>query len=253
MAYDEPGYRPPLKKKKPLPGTGGIPFIGGPLPGLNAPAIAATPGFVSPQPGVIDWRQLIESDPLYKQGLVDIGADSAGDRARTLAALRSALARFGGQGLAGIAGKLGPGWEDLLDPTTIGAAAAGDTAGTTAWSQLEKAHKDRLLAEEDIRAARGILSSGQTGYEIGRARQEDTIARENAVQSLLELLSGATSAFAGREGDRNFRRGQLGDEAARRVGDLGLEPPAPKPISPLDIIAALMQPKKKKRPTGLVE
>jgi hypothetical protein len=253
LAYDVPGYAPRKKKKPgfriPLPGGGSIPVpdVGDvPFPDVLQNATSA-----NPQPNALDWRSLLESDPLYRQGLVDIGAGSAGDRARTLAGLRSALIRYGGKGLTGLAGKLGAGWEDLLDPTTVQAAGAGDTAGTSLVAQLAKAHAGRNLAIQDINAAKGILSSGQTGFELGEERQRHTIAESDAVTALLDFLSGLTGGYAGRESERNIAKGRLGSDTLDRLYQMGLEPAAPKPLDFGGILGKLAKPRAKtKRPRG---
>lgn len=257
MAYDEPGYRPP-KKKPVIPAIGGVPLppVFGALPPINLPPAMGNAVSPNPQPNRIDWRNLIESDPLYQQGLADLAGESIGDRARTLAGLRSALIRFGGKGISGLAGKLAPGWEDLLDQATAGAAGAADAGGTSLAAQLEKAHKDRLLAEEDIRASKGILSSGQTGYEIGEENQRNTIALNDAISTLLDFLSGLTGGYAGRESERSYRKGLLGDDAARRIRDIGLEPTPPPPLpnfAPIFAPVPRPQPRKPARKPGFRE
>lgn len=233
MALDEPGigYRPPKRKpalpRFPLPGAGSVPLLPGAPTSLPAPV---------PVP---DWASLIASDPGYLQDLADIGADSVGDRQRTLAALRAALIQFGGGGLADVVGKLGAGWGDILDSATLGAAGAADTGGTSLSAQLEKAHRDKLLAEEDIRAARGILSSGQTGYEIGEENLRHTNSVSDAVNALTAFLSGHTGGFAGRESQRNRDRSGALDRARDRVMNSGLEPPMPPPV--INIIEKILR------------
>jgi hypothetical protein len=250
MAYDEPGYpyppAPTYGKKKPklripLPG-------GGSLPVPDVGDFTPPPAFTQPpQP---DWRGLIESDPGYQQGIADLLADALGDKTRTTGWMRDALVRFGGPGLQGIIGKLGPGWEDLLDPTTLQAASSGDTAGTSLHTQLEKAHAGRNLALQDVLAAKGILSSGQTGYELGEERQRHTNASNDAINGLLDFLRGQVGGFAGRESDRGKAKSGLGESAFERLFNLGIEPPVPPPLPDF---SKILKPKKKKKAGGLVE
>ena len=216
------------KPRKPLPLVGQVAGILSNR--FDSPASPQAPSV--PPPPRLNWKDLITSDPGYNQSLADILAASTGDRAQTDAALRAALVRFGGAGaLGGIAGRLGSigqGWENLVDQNVLGGAAAADQAGTSLVSQLEKAHRDRLLAEEDIRAAKGMVSSGQSGYEMGRARQDDVIARDQAVNELLSFLREGIGGFARNEGERQRQRSEAAAAAAARVNDLGLEP-APYP------------------------
>lgn len=254
MAYDEPGYGLLPKPKKPkLPGVGGVKIPGfgtipdaGPVP---LPQIITNPG-----PPPLDWTALLQQDPGYLQEVADIGGVSASDRQGVLAALRSALARFGGNLSETLAGAgLPAGWEDLVDQATLGTAGAADTSGTSISSQLDKAHQQRLLAEEDIRAAKGILSSGQSGYEIGEARQANTINRTNAVNALLDFLRGGIGGFTTREGERTMAKNAALDRAAQRVRDSGLMPPPP--ADPLSIANAIRNAtsRKARRRTGLAE
>jgi hypothetical protein len=261
MALDEPGYGYLPKPRKPrrlpgqripLPGGGSIPLVDTTLPA----AAQTTLGTYTPP--VLDWRGLIESDPGYLQDLANITGGSAADRQRTLAALRSALVQFGGSGLQGVAGQLDPGWGDLLDPTTLGAAGAADTSGTSVASQLAKAHSGRNLAIQDQLAARGILSSGQTGYELGEERQRNTIAQNDAVQALLGFLREGIGGYSGREYTRGQERSAAAEAAAARVAQFGLTPPTP--ANPVDALAKIIRGQTSKktkartgRPTGLVQ
>ena len=208
-----------------------------------APRAGATPGAFDPHPGyapVLEdynrrlpamWQDVINQDPLLQGDLANILGEGIGDRSNVQGALRAALVKFGGadalRGIMGQLGSAGAGLEDLIDEVTIGGAGASDTSGTSIIARLEKANRDRMLAETDIRAAKGIQSSGQTGYEIGEARQAHTINRNEAVDQLLDFLRGGISAYAGREGQRNAARAQARAAAAARVADLGLEPPPP--------------------------
>jgi hypothetical protein len=221
-------------KKRPLPRP----------PGSPAPRAAAPPGF-NPNPGYVpppaplappNWQDIIAADPDYKQSLADILADSVGDRAGVDAALRSALVRYGGagalRGMLGQLGGIGQGWESLLDEATLGGAESADKSGTSLISQLDKAHRDKSLAEADIRAAKGLSQSSQSGYEIGEERQRDTIARSDALSQLLDFLREGIGGYAGRESQRNAARAAARRAAADRAVDLGLEPPAPPPPPP---------------------
>lgn len=205
-----------------------------------------------------NWQDIINADPLLGQDIGDLASDEIGDKAWTMAALKQALIRMGGSGLAGLVGKLGPEWADLLDPTTLAAAADADRSGISVNAQLGKRNKDRLLAEEDVRAAKGILSSGQSGYEIGEARQANTLAVDSAVSSLLSGLSGGIHDFAGRQGERNRKKAEARDAAMRRALDMGLEPTPPKlvgvqaPPTPLSLAKQLRKNAKRpiRRPIG---
>lgn len=192
------------------------------------------------------WQDMINADPFYKQDLVDILAESGVDKGNITAALRSALIQFGGaDALKDIVGQLGaqPGWEDLLDSTTLGAAGASDSSGTSLSAQIDKAHAGRNLAIQDVLAAKGILSSEQTGFELGEERQRHTIAESDALRDLLGFLREGIGGFSTREGGRNRSRSTALEKAATRVKDSGMEPPAPPkpPATPPALLQQLIR------------
>lgn len=219
-----------IKPKKPKPIQ--VPAGFDPYPGFTAQPPPAAP--TTPE----DWyKNIIAADPLYLGDLGAILSESNIERGGAEAAMRQALIRMGGapalQNIMQLLGGQASGWEGLIDQGTLGAAQAADTAGTSLMAQLQKEHAQRNLAIEDINAAKGIYSSGQTGYELGEERQRDVIARDQAVQNLLDFLRGGISTFAGNEARRERERNEalrLAGERARQYGPPVPEaPPAPTP------------------------
>lgn len=221
-------------------GTGGgagygpvAPPVAAPIPQPYLPPPPPPSGYWQDLPGAPaqTWADLFANDPALQQQLAALAAESVSDRANTATGLRQALIRMGGAGIQGAVGKLGASWADLLDPTTLAAAQAADQSGVSLSAQMAKAHADKLLAEEDIRAAKGILSSGQSGYEIGAENQRDVIAQNEALSQLLSFLQGGVGEYASREGQRNTGKSGLYGNTMDRLIAMGLSPNAGTPAS----------------------
>jgi hypothetical protein len=195
-------------------------MAGGPQPYWNSPQAP-------------DWAALINSDPLYQQGQMDLGAASAAAAAARQGGVRQAIIRsglFGSQdALRQALARFGQQYAGDVDQATLDQAAGNENSVA---AQLRQALGQRNLATEDTLAARGILRSGQTGYELGENKRQYDQANYDAMNQLLDYLGGLYGGFAEGENARNAQRAQYGQEASDRILALGLKPPAaPSPVS----------------------
>jgi hypothetical protein len=90
-----------------------------------------------------------------------------------------------------------------MDATVPGLAQQNTQAGTSLLARLMKAAQDARLQTVNQLAARGILSSGETGYQLGELalaqKQAEYDARTGVLSQLNELQAGNASAELARK------------------------------------------------------
>ena len=129
---------------------------------------------------------------------------------------------FGGNpnfGSLGIPTQTQP-WLAQFTRSTQKLANANTRAGTSILSRLQKQLADANRVTKDQLAARRILSSGETGYQLSENALQNKQAMYDAGRQLLDYLSGAYSAVAQREQDRQFQLLQARQDAAIRQQEL---------------------------------
>lgn len=87
-------------------------------------------------------------------------------------------------------------------------------------ARLQKSLSDKNRVSRDQLAARGILDSGETGYQLGENALENKQATYDASREFLDFLSGAQAAVAQREQERQFGLLQSQQDAAIRQQEL---------------------------------
>ena len=99
-------------------------------------------------------------------------------------------------------------------------------------ARLNEAHSDAIEGIRNALAARGILSSGETGYQLGR---EDTAygrSQSDARNQLLDYVAGLQSAFDEAERQQQWALAQAAMGAAASIPvypDYGYPPPPAPP------------------------
>jgi hypothetical protein len=198
-----------------------------PAPAAGGGGAAASGGAPGTTPNLLD---LIAGDPLYQQEKGALDTQDVTDAHARRAAIQQALIQYGlvpsdlnGLGLSPEALAI---LQGDIDPTTIALAGKNTDEGLSLTARLNQAHADALSQLTNSLAARGMLSSGTTGFETGR---EDLRNKQSASDALKQLM-GAIGGYIGQytQGVTN-RAGQLGGyatDAAGRVKDLlGDTPP----------------------------
>jgi hypothetical protein len=167
------------------------------VPGTTGGGGGGTSGGGGGYGGIPDYLGMIEGDPMYIQLLADLKAQGVGDAAARKLARNRALVQFGympdfnslDQQL------LGGDLQSDIDPTTPGLIERGNEAGTTTKARLELAHKDAVRNITNALASRGLLRSGETGFQLGREKQQYDVANYDASQKLVDYLAGVQAAF----------------------------------------------------------
>jgi hypothetical protein len=137
----------------------------------------------------------IKNDPWYMQQQALLQAQSAADAALLKQRLSQLLVQFG---------QVPEGYSSpYMDATVPGLAQQNTQAGTSLLARLMKAAKDARMQTVNQLAARGILSSGETGYQLGELalaqKQAEYDARTQMLSQLNELQAGNASADLARK------------------------------------------------------
>lgn len=223
-----------LQQSKKYSGVGSTTASGlyGQVAGGSAPAAAAVPA-AAPSPSAsakpIDYLALINGDPLLGQERADLSAQGVSDAASRAAAIQRALIQFGiVPDFASSAQKLGLSGEALgylnqdVNDRTRQLAQANTQEGLSLTARLAKAHTDAVRNIRNQLAARGIIRSGETPYQLGEEANQYKISTNDATQQLLDYLTGAIGAFTQSERQRRQQLAQyLSDAASRQLGLLG--------------------------------
>lgn len=141
-----------------------------------------------------DYAFNIYNDPAYKQLRDSLSAAGVADASHLRGALQSYLIQFGGV-------------PDLptdvlqnsgLDAGSTQTLAAGNPFSTL--KRLQQNYEDQQMASKNQLASRGILSSGETGYQLGRLGQNQAQSQYDATNSLLGGIGTLNDQFvAGRQ------------------------------------------------------
>lgn len=136
--------------------------------------------------------------------------------------MQRAFIDFGGTpdlGNLGIPTQTQP-WLAQIDPSTQALSQQNTQSGTSLLARLQKQLADANRSTKNQLAARGILFSGETGYQLSENALQNKQATYDAGKQLLDYLSGAYSAVAQREQDRQFQLMQAQQDAAVRQQEL---------------------------------
>lgn len=217
--YDPPGPVGPIYAPHKTPNNfalGGIGTLnpvgsgggggGGGTQGARTPGHIRIPGFTP------DYQSLIQQDPYFAQVRDALSAQSASDAAQRDKQLGQAFINFG---------EAPAGYESL-----VGDAAANNPF--SALAQLQRAYEQNTRNTKNQLASRGILQSGETGYQLGNENRDYLQNQYEARQQLLDFLNGVEAAFASNEQNRSNELIQAGQQAYQN--QVGL--PQNTPTSP---------------------
>lgn len=169
------------------------------MPSLTVPSgLPAAPSYgpTGPSFSPSDLLGALESDPLYVQQKADLGAQRVSDLAARAAARQRAITLFGEvPDFTGQEGLLGENFLGDINDVTRGLASQSTKAGLSTVARIDEADRDARENLRNVLAARGILSSGETGYQLGRADTAYRRTQFDARQQLLDYLAGVHAGF----------------------------------------------------------
>jgi hypothetical protein len=163
------------------------PGAGAGLGGGYNPVSGAGTGGVGPTtihfgggaPTPTDYANQILNDPAFKQLRDSLSAQGISDAAHLRGAIQQALIQFGA--VPDLP-------QDVLSSTGLDTGATATLAANNPFStlkQLQQNYQNQQDASRNQLAARGILSSGETGYQAGQLGQANALGNYNATNTLL--------------------------------------------------------------------
>lgn len=140
--------------------------------------------------GTHDYASDINNDPAYKQLKDLLSAQGISDAAHLRGAIQQALIQFGA--VPNLPG-------DVLSNSGLDTGLTSQLADNNPFSTLKRLaqdYQDRGDAAKNQLAARGILNSGETGYQLGRLGQNQAQSQYDVTNSLLGSLGSLNDAYA---------------------------------------------------------
>lgn len=162
------------------------------------------------------------NDPWVQQTKNLFEAQRKAEAAQLQAQAQRAFIDFGGSpdfSSLGLTTQTQP-WLAYFNQKTRALADANTQAGTSVMARLQKQLADANRTTVNQMAARGILRSGETGYQLGENALQNKQATYDAGRQLLDFLSGAQAAVAQHEQERQFQLLQAQQDAAVRQQEL---------------------------------
>jgi len=149
-----------------------------------------------------------------------LAGQSAQDNASAHAAIRRALIQGGYEFDAkkDIRRGLGYAIPHVMDAKTIQAIKEANDAGLTQKFTIDRANEDAKRQIINTLAARGILRSGATGFQLGRQNTAYTQANYGSRQKILDTIAGIWGGFLQAERQRAAMMAQAGMSAAQSAG-----------------------------------
>jgi len=90
---------------------------------------------------------------------------------------------------------LGDSFNTDINQSITDLANQNTQAGTSTYANLQTAYKNQVRGIKQYLAARGLLSSGETGYRLGNAQQSYNQGLYDDTNKLLSYLSGIQSSY----------------------------------------------------------
>lgn len=198
--------------------TGGtVPTATGSAPASLAGigATPATPGYAP------DWSSLIANDPGLLASEGALGAAGTANLAQRNAEIKSAYIAYGGNiDIPTLAKQMGLSEADItnaLGPDAQTLAQQNTDAGLSTTARLNQANTDALQSIRANLNKRGLLNSGETGYQLNRQDLSYRQAQFDATQKILGVLQQYQSGYLSAEQAREEALAAAFTAAAGRV------------------------------------
>lgn len=167
-----------------------------------------------------DWAKLISNDAGLLQAQQLLSANNISDVAGRNAAIQRALVQFGSvPDVANLAQRLGMSQSDLQDalgPNIQKLAQENTDAGLSTEARLSQANQDALRQIKNTLNARGLLNSGEAGYQLDRQNLGYRQAESDARSKLLDYISQYQQGYLQGQQQRNAQLAQAYSDAANR-------------------------------------
>lgn len=171
-----------------------------------------------PTPSETAWTEYLTTDPFYSQTVGQLSAAGQTDAAERARRIQQMLVQFGDA--SGFTG-------DDITQTVRDLASENTSAGLSTLARLRKSASDARQRAINQLAARGILQSGETGYQTGELALQAQQAEFDARNSVLDQFAQAQYGFNSSEIQRQLARISASFEAAQRAAARGVGPLTP--------------------------
>lgn len=204
------------------------------VPGLTDPGAGTTPD-TSTEAGTggntVDYESIIANDPILNQFKTSVQGDQAARDAQAKAGVQRAVIGFGE-----VPSDL-QGFDSYIDPQTQELARQSTSSGMSTVARLGATHQDNVRSLVNALTARGILRSGETGWQAGREDLRFSQGQYDARAKLADYFAGLQQALAqGRRQDAADLAAALNAAALRAYqlyggtgGGKGKAPPVTPP------------------------
>jgi hypothetical protein len=171
-----------------------------PAGGAVAPGAGAPTGSIDIGKYTPDWKNLIGNDPGLLSAQSLLAAGSSGDLASRNASIQRALIQFGKvpdfKTLAQQLGMSEADIQDALGPDIQRLAQENTDAGLSTESRLSTANTDAMRQIKNELNKRGLLNSGETGYQLDKQQTGYRQAESDANSKLLDYLNQYQQGYA---------------------------------------------------------
>ena len=193
--------------------TGAAPAA--PQGNINVGGSAGSPGYTP------DWNALIQGDSGLQAALAPLTASGIQDKSALGANVGESLAEFGDTNLNldQLAQQTGLNKNDLasiVTPQVLDLAKQNTAAGTSTLARLAADNTKQVQAIKNALNARGLLNSGESGYELGQQQQNFTNSQFDARSSLLKAIQGYYQGYLQGQLQRAQSEAQAYSDAANR-------------------------------------
>lgn len=173
----------------PLPPNAGYGMLNPGTTTPTAPASGSAGGSVTAGGGATDWAKLISEDPYFQHLQETLRAGGIANQSQFRAALKQLLEQFGSVPNlpADVLANSG------LDTNEVSQLAANNPFSVL--KQLQKAYETKQVDAKNSLAARGILNSGETGYQLGNLGHAQAQSQYDATNALLGSIGGLNSTY----------------------------------------------------------
>jgi hypothetical protein len=213
---------PPLAPPPPLPAGSTVKAPVAVAPGATAaPPPPAPPAGNITVPGIVDnfYENLLKNNPLYSQQLANLSAAGTIADSQRRQAIQKLLADFG---------YIPEGYNDQygdVNDLVRGLAGANTSAGLSTYAQLGRERDTQARNVKNDLAARGMLSSGETGYQLGQNEREYMQNLTDSERQLLDQLTGFAGQYTGAVSDIATQKTDAAQNAMQEI--LATNPNAP--------------------------
>jgi len=190
------------------------------LTGASNPQQPSGSSTTTTTPGGNNYYNTLLSDPNYATMTGLLSAQSQADAAQRSAAVQKLLIQLGEVPASGfVTGPYASYYNQDVNDLTRSLAGQSTSSGLSLLARLNKQYEDARRGSINDLAARGILQSGETGYQLGELGQQKLTGEFDTRMGVLDQLNALYAGFAGAERQRQTQAALSMMDAAAAQGE----------------------------------